>query len=168
MAWQKVLVWNKLSCMVLTKNDHEIIGRVWDIVYSSGRKMPAHYTSNGDRTQSFCIDFESLTRDDDTDMAGEAWYSIDQYLSNQPEIPKHQSMAVIICGENVMVGAYIITKLGSKRLAESLTDALVANTIKSFPTLKNLDIVFALPYVKDYFTHCIKYGENIADGPIEK
>lgn len=149
--------------MELTQNDHEIIGRAWDIVYSSGRKMPAHFTSNGDRYMSFCIDFEPLTKKDDENMAGEAWGSIDQYLSNKPEIPKPQFMAIVVCGEDVMIGTYIITKLGSKHLDESLKDALVAQTVKSFPTLNDLDIFFALPYVKDYFNHCMKYGGCTAD-----
>ncbi len=150
--------------MELTQRDHEIIGRVWDIVYSSGRKMPAHFTSNGDRYMSFCIDFEPLTKKDDENMAGEAWGSIDQYLANKPEIPKPQFMAIVVCGEDVMIGAYIITKLGSMNLIESLKEALVANTIKSFPTLNDLNDVFVLPYVKDYFDHCMKYGERTADG----
>lgn len=124
--------------------------------------MPAHFTSNGDRCMSFCIDFEPLIKEEDESMAGEAWGSIDQYLANKPEIPKTQFMATVVCGEDVMIGAYIITKLGSMNLVETLKDALVANTIKSFPTLNGLNDVFALLYVKDYFDHCMKYGVSVA------
>lgn len=35
------------------------------IVFNSERAMPAKFTSNGDRTQSFCVEYDDLTAEDE-------------------------------------------------------------------------------------------------------
>ena len=51
---------------------NDFVQKVLDIISSSDRKMPAHFTSNGNRTQSFCIDFD-ISETDEYEMASEAW-----------------------------------------------------------------------------------------------
>lgn len=71
---------------------------VLNVVNSSNRRAPAHFTSNGQRTQSFCVDFD-ISEKDEYEMASEAWYQ-----AKEPSIVK--------TGEDVMLASYVAVKLG--------------------------------------------------------
>ncbi|MDA3840762.1 MAG: hypothetical protein PF572_06800 [Patescibacteria group bacterium] len=59
---------------------NEILRKTLHLVYTARRKMPAHYTSEGERIQTFCIDFEPLSAEIDYEMPAEAWGSIDGFF----------------------------------------------------------------------------------------
>lgn len=136
----------------------DILEKTVELVFSSKRAMPAHFSSNGSRTQSFCIDFEPLTESDDYEMASEAWNS-----PRTKNVPEPQFMPMVMCGENIMVGAFIITKFNRKDLIEEMKKIIIADTIESFrPQIELQDIVL-LKEVIAYFDHCANYGSMRAE-----
>jgi len=137
------------------------------LVYSSGRPMPAHFTQNGDRNQSFCIDFEPLTKDDDEAMASEAWGSTSDFLSvdkcGDEILDKSQFNMVTKVGEDMMVGAFILAKLNGGSLMTEIKRAIIDDTIETFKNkVNNADQVLAGKQVNRYFDHCMEYGHGRA------
>lgn len=123
--------------------------------------MPAHFTSNGDRTQSFCIDFEPLTADDDYNMASEAWYSISNFLSS--DASKDDFDMILRCGEDVIVGAYIITKLGHQEMVSEMKRGVLDDTIETFELdYPNVRTLLEDVSVNKYLDHCIESGKEQA------
>ena len=137
------------------------------LVFSSTRAMPAHFTSNGKRKKSFCVDFEPLSEEVDYEMASESWNSIDNFLGTtncgNEILSKNQVNIVIKCGEDLMVGAFILTKLSGYSLIVDMKKEIIDNTIETFTEMdKNLLAVLAGSQVNKYFDHCIKYGHSMA------
>jgi hypothetical protein len=142
---------------------NEILEKTLELVYSSVRAMPAHYTSNGDRKQSFCIDFEPLTASDDYEMASESLYSRDTYLSDSIDQGSRRD-AVLICGENIMVGAFILTKLGGESLLEDLKKEIIETTLETFgEDIENFKETFSEGKVLNYLNHCADFGYQRAN-----
>lgn len=88
-------------------NNQDLI-TIIDLVFSSERVMPARYTSNGDRTMSFCVDIDELTEDDESAMASFPWSAINNYY---PKLSKDQQDLVSIHiilkqSEDIMIGAF--------------------------------------------------------------
>jgi hypothetical protein len=146
--------------------DH-LIKKTLQLVYSSSRPMPAHFTQNGDRNQSFCIDFEPLTKDDDEAMASEAWGSTSDFLSvdkcGDEVLDKSQLNMITRVGEDLMAGAFILTKLNGNLLMSEMKKAIIDDTIEAFKDrVNNTEKVFAGKQVNKYFDHCVEYGHGRA------
>ncbi|MFA6537664.1 MAG: hypothetical protein WCT18_04700 [Patescibacteria group bacterium] len=145
--------------------NQQILEKTLDLVYSSTRAMPAHFTSNGDRSQSFCIDFELLDADADYNMASSAYNfpNID-LVSEKISLSPEQLTAVIKCGENVMVGAFIISKLGGKIMIEEMKKNIIENSINTFDSrVKNLENIFSSDAVQFYLNHCVEYAFCVSE-----
>lgn len=146
---------------------NDIIRETLCLVFSSTRPMPAHFTSNGDRRQSFCIEFEPLGKDDDEAMASEAWGVIGDFLSikkcGDEYLTKSQFNTVTRCGEDLMVGAFILTKLGGSLLVVEMKKAIIDDTITTFVEKnENLASILSGKQVNKYFNYCIEYGRDRA------
>jgi len=145
----------------------DLVRETLRLVFFSTRSIPAHFTSNGDRNQSFCIDFEPLTKDDDEAMASEAWGSVGDFLSVDKRgseiLDKSQFNMVVKVGEDLMVGAFILVKLKGGLLMAEMKKAIVDDTIETFNNkVNNVDQVLAGEQVNKYFDHCIEYGQGRA------
>lgn len=143
----------------------ELLRETLRLVYSSTRPMPAHFTQNGDRKQSFCIDFEPLKADDDYEMASVSWYSISDFLGldkcGDEKLSKSQLNIVTRCGEDLMFGAFILSKLGGILLAVDMKNEIIDNTIESFGNkIENLKNIIYGKQVNKYFDYCIKFGHD--------
>jgi len=146
---------------------NDIIRQTLYLVLSSTRPMPAHFTSNGERKQSFCIDFEPLTAEDDEFMASESWGVTSDYLSiekcNGEDLTGKQLNIVTRCGEDLMVGAFILTKLGGSELMSDMKKAIIDDTIENFEDkIDDLINVLSGQQVNKYFDYCMEYGQTRA------
>lgn len=119
---------------------NDIVQTVLDIINSSKRKMPAHFTSNGNRTQSFCLDFD-ISETDEYAMASESWYQ-----AKDPSIVK--------TGEDIMLAAFIAAKLDGEQHIPQLQKKIIENEPQKTVDLKK--------YI-EYFQHCAEYGKNRAN-----
>lgn len=117
-----------------TSQPKDIVQTVLDIINSSKRKMPAHFCSNGSRTQSFCVDFD-ISEADEYEMASSAW-------NNAP------NSSVIKIGEDIMLAVFIAVKLGGEKYVQQLYEIIVE---KGSEGLSNKH--------KDYFEHCADFGK---------
>lgn len=118
---------------------NDLMRTVLDIVYSSKRKMPAHFTSNEKRTQSFCLDFD-ISEVDEYEMSSESW-------STAPD------PSIIKTGEDIMLAAYIAVKLGGEKYIPQLQQKIIENEPQETVDLNK--------YI-EYFQHCAEYGKNRA------
>jgi hypothetical protein len=132
----------------------EIITRVMEIVSSSNRAMPAHFNSSGDRTQSFGIDFEPLTANDEYNMASEAWNGVSEYVK---EVSSADNSLIVLLGEDYMLSAYVVTKLGHPELIDEVVSA-AHKRLASIFTDEKINKVVSIPGVNDYLDSCKQYG----------
>lgn len=131
----------------------EIITRVMEIVSSSSRSMPAHFNSHGNRTQSFGIDFEPLTADDDYSMASEAWNG----AKSIKEASGADNSLIVLLGEECMLSAYIVTKLGHPELIDDVVSAAYKRLAGIF-TDEKLQRIVSITGVNAYLDLCKQYG----------
>jgi len=143
---------------------------VYFLVMDSKRSMPAHFTSDKTRNQTFMVDFLPLTPDDEYNMASEAWYSM-------PGMKSYEELKTVLrTGEDIMIGSYILTKIGSSKLADKLMEFIIASHLgKLKPTLDEKSDIFSIeiehlftddlkliveitPFIKKYLIHCKDFG----------
>lgn len=148
-----------------TQNMDPILKQSLQLIGSTGRRMPAHFTSDVERgrAQSFLIDFEPLSEDDECEMASEAWDCMSYFTTpiNTP-VTKEQYPVLVCFGEDVMVGAFIITKLGRKDLIAELQKISIADSLESFAQMEGLNELCKLPEIKAFFDHCAEFGTQRA------
>jgi len=133
--------------------------KVVDIVMSSRRPLPAQFTSDNGKSQSFCVDFD-IYWEDEYEMANIVWKEATQAYGVATEInPMIDGfVSVIKIGEDIMLGAYILTKLGE----QSKIGVLVMKLL-----LRNNDWVakstaVQTPSVQEFFKVCWKFGIHLA------
>ena len=146
---------------------NEILRKTLYLTFSSTRPMPARFTQNGDRNQSFCIDYEPLTKEHDEAMASEAWGVTSDFLSDDKckneILSKEQFNMVTRCGEDMMVGAFILTKLEGASLLEEMKRTIIEDSIEAFADEKfDSGKVLKGEQVNKYFDYCLKYGHERA------
>lgn len=118
----------------------DFIEKVLNIVYSSQRKMPAHFTSSGGRSQSFCVDFD-ISETDEYEMASQAWSK-----TPSPDATK--------TGEDIMIAAFIATKLGGQEYIPQIQNQIIINATKDLPELAKYSY---------YFKKCGQFGSTRAN-----
>src|SRR5689334_19831888 len=122
-------------------NSKNVLNEVLDIINSSTRQFPAHFTSNSDRPQTFCLSTD-IDPNDEYEMASEAFRKATDPLT-------------IKTGEDIMLAAYFAVKLGGEAHTSELQDIIFDHQSKHNSKLR---------YFKDYFTHCREFGQQLAAG----
>lgn len=140
----------------------EILNKTLELIRSSERVMPAHFSSNGDRTQSFCIDFEPLTPADDIALAAQAWGCMPSFVEQGMPTNEERFYSVLHCGEDIMVGAFIITKLGGEHLIPHMVEQIINYDIETFSTIPRLPEYLSHDLAKEYFDYCADFGKKRA------
>lgn len=139
----------------------KILSNTLHIIHSSQRAMPAHFTSNGDRMQSFCVDYEPLSAEDEYEMASEAWGSVSDYMVDENGLSASQSSLILRCGEDIMLGAYILTKEGRPDLVEEYMEIVITDTLEEYKDMiKRAEPVLQMPASRDYFRYCADFGQR--------
>lgn len=139
-----------------------------DTLYNCQRAMPAHFTSNGDRTQSFCIDFEGLTADDDYQLASEVYNSAYEFASKIPEdqITKSEIICMLRIGEDLCVGSFILQRTNRYESFSEFRNAIIADNLEFFED--DMSHVSEIPMIQNYFDYCVSIGRARADKLIER
>ena len=147
-------------------NDENIIGKTFTLLSSSTRTMPAKFMSNNDRLQSFCIDFAPLTKEIEEVMASEAYGSIDNYFSNDKidyNLDRQLFNAILIIGEDIMVGAFILKTLGGNGLQKLLKDKIIESRLANFGgKFSGIENLLSKKETISYLDYCFNFGSNIA------
>ena len=150
------------------KNKSKTIQEICKIVLSAKRDMPAHFTSNAKRTQSFCVDFTDIDETDEYCMASEAWYeggkAIAELYKEFGESENDDEQKIIMrIGEDIMIGSYIAAKLGIKNPAELLQKLIIDGNLQKLDDSAERDTTIHMintPQVQAYFRHCREYASN--------
>lgn len=142
-----------------------LVDEIVEIVLNSVRPMPAHFTDNGERTQSFCVDFFIDARHE-YQMASVAW---EEALNAANKTAKEYNqdinlVPIIKIGEDLMVGAYILEKKDSSKQIGNLIDMLMQEN-KEWSHKEEL---INSPPVREYFEYCWKYGLKMAREEVEE
>ena len=145
---------------------NEILEKTLDLVYSLERRMPAHFNGWRDRTQSFGIDFEPLNVDADYNMASESYNSSYSWLPDTKiHLSKLEQGVILICGENIMVGSFIITKLGGKEMIGEMRKIIIETAISNFEShIINIKNILLSDSVSEFFDHCTEYAFSVPGG----
>lgn len=140
-----------------------ITDEIIDLVFSSKRALPAHFTSNGDRTKSFCVDYD-IASEDEYEIASQAYYMLWEFLAKVPdEISKSDANSVLKIGEDIVLGAYMLQKMDEYASFSDLQKKTIIKNmnLSDSTSLKNaLDI----PLVQNYFDFCGWFGRSRANG----
>lgn len=149
--------------MYNNKNDIE---RTLELVFSSTRRMPAHFTSEGERSQTFAVDFEPLTADDDCNMASTSYNAVENFAKGLKSTLERS--IVVKFGEDLMLGGYVYTKLGGAMEQEVELFKHIAGEDKRMFENGSSDIDFdeilESKGVGDYLKYCFEFGVELAKG----
>lgn len=152
------------------KNENENLATIVDFVFSSERALPARFTSNGDRTMSFCVDIDDLTEDDESAMASFAWSASGEYYSKLSQDDQDLVNFYIILkeGEDVMIGAFANQIMfGSevdssdliKSILEENLDILVENEVEISDAFR---AVIYSEQIQAFYRECYDYAKQRA------
>lgn len=111
------------------------INNILEILNTSKRSMPAHFSSSKDRTQTFLVNFD-VPADDEYEMSSYAWYHT-------------PSQGIVLVGEDLMLSAYIASVLKQPEI----TDGLKAKIIET-----NKEIIKNTDDESKYFEECVNFG----------
>lgn len=150
-------------------NNQDLI-TIIDLVFSSERAMPARYTSNGDRTMSFCVEIDELTKDDESAMASFPWSAINEYY---PKLSQEQQDLVgfhIILkqSEDVMIGAFANhVRFDSEIDAEELIAAIIEENLdileeNEVEVSKDFRAVIYSEPIQAFYRECYDYAKQRA------
>lgn len=152
----------------MDKEEKSILKKVAGMVLESERPMPAYFTSNNGRKKSFCVDFNDLTAKDEYNMASCVHRVVSDFRIECKDA-KERSLLVKI-GEDMMIGSYIITKLGYGQLSYDLFSTLLKENKKIFQNADDLGIEKVFNQyggvenwsTERYFEYCMLFGKNTA------
>ena len=135
----------------------DIVTSVLNIVQSSERRMPAHFTSGNGRSKTFLVDFDGLTEEDEYEMASQAWHNI------PPGLSEDDTYACLKIGEDIMVGCFILARSGYSSKINNYRSEIESrnkqflNLIGQFGKAESTRTL-----VDNYFHLCTKYGNERA------
>ena len=141
------------------------VKEVVEIVHNSKRPMPAHFTDNDERTQSFCVNF-FIDAKHEFQMASVAW---EEALKTANKTAKEYEQEVnlvpiIKIGEDLMIGAYILEKKNGSKEIGKLIDALMQANQEWSQKEELIDS----PEIREYFDYCWKYGLKMSREKMEE
>ncbi len=153
------------SKMYKNMQSDELAASIGSLVWESPRKMPAHFTSktNGS-SQSFMVDFEDIDPKDEYEMASTAWNKLGEYIKPEDGITEKQSMAILRCGEDIMIASYITQKIGRIEVIENVVSGLTEKNSGSWPDDLGIPQVFETESAKNWFDFCKEFGVQMAAG----
>ncbi len=139
----------------------EALTKTLELVFSSQRPMPARFCGS-----SFQIETDLLPETDEYEMAGISWLWFYEFvLKEHPD--ERKNMFAVLCAEDVMLGAYFITKLGADYLVDEMKKAVISRNVSQ--TKRDAPEALISPaYIEEYMDACLKYGASRAKGWMSK
>lgn len=134
------------------------------IVFNSDRAMPAKFTSNGDRTQSFCIDYDGLTAEDEYQLASEVYTTLWEFVGKIPKdkITESEALCMLKIGEDITVGAFILQRTDEYASFADLRQEIIEENLNLWD--QPLNQVVKLPLIQNFFDYCLWTGRARANG----
>lgn len=154
----------KTASDLTSLSDDEFTRTVLSLVWNVERAMPAVFTSNDDRKQSFCVDFDGIDEKDEYQMASASWHWVSQYIDAGDTFTHSQLMTTVRCGEDLMIASYIVQKLGRPKLINEVCTVLIGDNKESWPKEYDTPTLFATKSAKQWFAYCQEYGAQVASG----
>ncbi len=135
-----------------------------DLVFSSQRVMPAHYSGDDERSKSFFIDFE-MDADDEYEIASQTFYVMHEYLGKIPanQLSRSDTSAVLKVGEDLAVGAFILQKITEYASFSDLHRELIEENLSLWDEPRLYEVM-DMPMVKNYLDFCSWFGRARAYG----
>jgi hypothetical protein len=134
------------------------ISKIVQLVFSSERQMPAHFTSGNEKSQTFLVKYDGLPADAEYEMASQAWH-------NQPErVPESHKWNCIKIGEDITLGSYLFMRMGCDGKRDLLIRELIDfNTHKAPKKIKgSLVEILQSDKVQSFFNFCENFGYELA------
>lgn len=141
----------------------EAVQRTIAIILHAGRPLPAHFCLDESKglNGTFMINFESLTQEDDQEMAHQSYYSLHRLVRYDSSPDPSLYYGALRMGENLMAGMFILTLLGEPYNQPSLYAALLQETTDRLAEHGIADTSWIdSPDVRNYFQECVRYGEQ--------
>lgn len=137
---------------------------VLKIVFNSMRAMPAKFTSNGDRTQSFCVEYDDLTADDEYQLASEIYATLWEFVGKIPkdQISEAEATCMLKIGEDIAIGSFILQRTDEYASFTDLRQEIVEENLNRWD--QPLDRVAKIPIVQNFFDYCLWTGRARANG----
>jgi len=145
-------------------SNSDLIPALVNLVWESTRNMPAHFTSTEERTQSFCVNFEDIDPKDEYQMASESYIGVGECIRPEDNITPKQYMAIVRCGEDIMIGSYITEKLKKGEYLEEIVSGLTQMNRDRWSEELAIPKVFKTQQAKNWFNFCKTYGVQVAQG----
>ena len=116
---------------------NDILKEVLHLVFSSTRPMPAYYTSDYDektgkysKPKDFCVNFSDITPTDEYELASFVWHELPvSDLYNEAE---HLISSLLIIAEDVVLGSFIISRLGYETSLFDLMKCIIEERLSLF------------------------------------
>lgn len=142
----------------------ELANTVTNLVWKCARQMPAHFCSNGDRLQSFCVDFDDIDAGDEYQMASASYVWVGEHIKPEDNLTESQYLTIVRCGEDLMISSYIIKKLGRIEILEKVVTELTDKNKGCWPDDFEIPRIFETESAKSWFDFCKSYGVQVAQG----
>lgn len=155
----------KTEAKIAVRNE-TILDKTMELIESSTRPMAAKFCSGNGRNETFGINFDPITPEIDSNMAAESYGSIGIYFSKDKtncNLTDDQFYLILIIGEDIMVGSFIITKLGGEKMIDEMRKRIIDFRIKNVgDKVDKLEEAISLIETNDYFDYCSNFGSNLA------
>lgn len=137
---------------------NEKIQKIIEILQSSTRTMPAHFTSNDEagKTQTFLVNVD-IPANDEYQLASSAFYE----QPNDPELSELENSFALMTGEDLTLGAYLLAKEGLKENVDELKTEIIEMEKHKVGDQIDVNKVLCADAVKKYFNDCIKNGISV-------
>jgi len=137
---------------------------VLKIVFNSDRFMPAKFTSNGDRAQSFCVEYDGLTAEDEYQLASEIYATLWEFVEKIPkdQITEVEATCMLKIGEDIAIGSFILQRMDEYASFTDLRQEIVEENLNRWD--KPLDHVAKIPLIQNFFDYCLWTGRARANG----
>lgn len=134
-----------------------------NIIYTFDRSMPAHFTSDKGRSQTFMVDYD-IPENDEYEMASESFNALAQILQSDLDLGKWYS-AYVKVGEDIMIGSFILTKENKPDLINDLRTEIINNALEDFSEkVEGFTEIIKNPLVIKYLDHCAEFATQRAKG----
>lgn len=147
--------------MVITD---ESLLTVLKIVFNSERTLPAKFTSNGDRVQSFCVEYDDLTADDEYQLASEIYSTLWNFVDKLPkkQITESETMCMLKIGEDIAIGSFILQRTDEYASFTNLLQETIEENLNRWDL--PLDNIVKIPLIQNFFDYCSWTGRARANG----
>lgn len=141
----------------------ERVKQTLKFVYSSKRPLPVASLGVRQRKRSFNIEFDGLT----PEIEKTIFKTAHKVFPGNKEHSSEEQSLVLACGEEIMLSAFIITKLGGRELTDKVAGVIRFAHDFRYRHPHKLDLMenllFYERWTRSFFGYCELYGKELAE-----